>query len=82
MKDLDLSIAQFSAFGSFATLGAAIGALFCGNLAMVIGRRGVINLTISPFIFVILPFFYFFGSFVTIIFVYMMLIIIFLLFMI
>ncbi|KAG7556721.1 Major facilitator sugar transporter-like [Arabidopsis suecica] len=40
VKDLDLSIAQFSAFGSFATLGAAIGALFSGKMAMVIGRRG------------------------------------------
>ncbi|XP_019084274.1 PREDICTED: sugar transporter ERD6-like 17 [Camelina sativa] len=40
MKDLDLSIAQFSAFGSLATLGAAVGALFSGKMAMVLGRRG------------------------------------------
>ncbi|KFK26471.1 hypothetical protein AALP_AA8G253500 [Arabis alpina] len=39
-RDLDLSIAQFSAFGSLSTLGAAVGALFSGKMAMVLGRRG------------------------------------------
>ncbi|XP_010421638.1 PREDICTED: sugar transporter ERD6-like 18 isoform X1 [Camelina sativa] len=39
MKDLGLSIAQFSAFGSFNTLGSAIGALFSGKMAMSLGRR-------------------------------------------
>ncbi|VVB15261.1 unnamed protein product [Arabis nemorensis] len=45
MKDLDLSIAQFSVFGSLSTLGAAIGALFSGKLAMVLGRRGTMWLS-------------------------------------
>lgn len=39
MKDLDLSIAQFSAFASLSTLGAAIGALFSGKMAIILGRR-------------------------------------------
>ncbi|CAH2044551.1 unnamed protein product [Thlaspi arvense] len=40
MKDMGLSIAQFSAFGSFSTLGATIGALFSGKMAIILGRRG------------------------------------------
>ncbi|CAH8272444.1 unnamed protein product [Arabidopsis lyrata] len=39
MKDLGLTIAQFSAFASFSTLGAAIGALFSGKMAIILGRR-------------------------------------------
>jgi MFS family permease len=42
MKDLDLSIAQFSAFASLSTLGAAIGALFSGKMAIILGRRKVL----------------------------------------
>ncbi|CAH8331725.1 unnamed protein product [Eruca vesicaria subsp. sativa] len=40
MKDMGLSIAEFSAFGSFSTLGAAVGALFSGKMAIMLGRRG------------------------------------------
>ncbi|CAD5322127.1 unnamed protein product [Arabidopsis thaliana] len=39
MKELDLSMAQFSAFGSFLNLGGAVGALFSGQLAVILGRR-------------------------------------------
>ncbi|KAG2305540.1 hypothetical protein Bca52824_034191 [Brassica carinata] len=40
MKDMGLSIAEFSAFASFSTLGATFGALFSGKMAIVLGRRG------------------------------------------
>ncbi|KAJ0232333.1 hypothetical protein HA466_0291930 [Hirschfeldia incana] len=40
MKDMGLSIAEFSAFTSFSTLGATFGALFSGKMAIVLGRRG------------------------------------------
>ncbi|CAN8255712.1 unnamed protein product [Cochlearia groenlandica] len=40
MKDMGLSIAQFSLFGSLLTLGAAVGALFSGKMAIILGRRG------------------------------------------
>ncbi|KAF8105505.1 hypothetical protein N665_0157s0085 [Sinapis alba] len=40
MKDMGLSIAEFSAFGSFSTLGAAVGALLSGKMAIMLGRRG------------------------------------------
>ncbi|CAN7025256.1 unnamed protein product [Brassica rapa subsp. trilocularis] len=40
MQDMGLSIAEFSAFGSFSTLGAAVGALFSGKMAIMLGRRG------------------------------------------
>ncbi|CAH2055049.1 unnamed protein product [Thlaspi arvense] len=39
MKELDLSIAEFSAFGSFLNLGAALGAFCSGQLAVTLGRR-------------------------------------------
>lgn len=39
MEELDLSIAEFSAFGSFLNLGAALGAFCSGQLAMTLGRR-------------------------------------------
>ncbi|VVA96536.1 unnamed protein product [Arabis nemorensis] len=39
MKELDLSIGQFSAFGSFLNVGGAVGALFCGQMAVTLGRR-------------------------------------------
>ncbi|KAG2273087.1 hypothetical protein Bca52824_067642 [Brassica carinata] len=39
MKELDLSIAEFSAFGSFLNLGAALGAFCSGQLAITLGRR-------------------------------------------
>ncbi|KAF8097960.1 hypothetical protein N665_0278s0021 [Sinapis alba] len=40
IKDMNLSIAEFSAFGSFCTLGGAFGALLSGKMAIVLGRRG------------------------------------------
>ncbi|XP_010550966.1 PREDICTED: sugar transporter ERD6-like 18 [Tarenaya hassleriana] len=40
MEELGLSVAQFSAFGAFSTLGAAVGALFSGKMAIILGRRG------------------------------------------
>ncbi|KAF2596161.1 hypothetical protein F2Q68_00012130 [Brassica cretica] len=40
MKDMGLSIAEFSAFASLSTLGATFGALFSGKMAVVLGRRG------------------------------------------
>ncbi|KAH0940025.1 hypothetical protein HID58_007486 [Brassica napus] len=40
IKDMDLSIAEFSAFGSFCTLGGTFGALLSGKMAIVLGRRG------------------------------------------
>ncbi|XP_010464029.1 PREDICTED: sugar transporter ERD6-like 11 [Camelina sativa] len=39
MKELDLSMAQFAAFGSFINVGGAVGALFSGQLAVILGRR-------------------------------------------
>ncbi|KAL1211691.1 Sugar transporter ERD6-like 11 [Cardamine amara subsp. amara] len=39
MEELDLSIAQFSAFGSFMNVGGAVGALFSGQMAVILGRR-------------------------------------------
>lgn len=41
MADLDLSVAEYSMFGSIMTIGGMIGALFCGKLADLVGRRGV-----------------------------------------
>ncbi|CAN7045475.1 unnamed protein product [Brassica rapa subsp. trilocularis] len=43
MKDMGLSIAEFSAFASLSTLGATFGALFSGKMAILLGRRGVMT---------------------------------------
>ncbi|KAJ4888017.1 Sugar transporter ERD6-like 18 [Raphanus sativus] len=40
IKDMGLSMAEFSAFGSFSTLGATFGALFSGKMAIMLGRKG------------------------------------------
>ncbi|ESQ32263.1 hypothetical protein EUTSA_v10004135mg [Eutrema salsugineum] len=40
IQDMGLSLAEFSAFGSLSTLGAAVGALFSGKMAIILGRRG------------------------------------------
>ncbi|OAY42217.1 sugar transporter ERD6-like 5 [Manihot esculenta] len=41
--DLDLSLAEYSVFGSIITIGAMIGSLMSGRIADYIGRRGVIG---------------------------------------
>ncbi|XP_010550074.1 PREDICTED: sugar transporter ERD6-like 3 [Tarenaya hassleriana] len=40
IKDLDLSVAEYSVFGSTMTFGGMIGAIFSGKVADVLGRRG------------------------------------------
>ncbi|XP_041019882.1 sugar transporter ESL1-like [Juglans microcarpa x Juglans regia] len=40
VEDLDLSVAEFSLFGSIITIGGVIGALLSGKIADIIGRRG------------------------------------------
>lgn len=39
MKDLDLSLAEYSVFGSILTIGAMVGAIMSGKLADLMGRR-------------------------------------------
>ncbi|KNA20534.1 hypothetical protein SOVF_051630 [Spinacia oleracea] len=51
MKELDLSTAQFSLFGSLLTVGGALGSVVCGKLTDYIGRRRVLQLTSLVFIF-------------------------------
>ncbi|KAK6915527.1 Major facilitator, sugar transporter-like, partial [Dillenia turbinata] len=41
MEDLGLSLAEYSVFGSISTAGGTLGALVCGKIADLIGRRGV-----------------------------------------
>ncbi|AEE82421.1 Major facilitator superfamily protein [Arabidopsis thaliana] len=45
MKDLNLSIADFSFFGSILTVGLILGALICGKLADLVGRVYTIWIT-------------------------------------
>nr|GFB41553.1 sugar transporter ERD6-like 16 [Tanacetum cinerariifolium] len=40
-NDLNLSVAQYSVFGSIITIGAMIGSITSGRIADAIGRRGV-----------------------------------------
>ncbi|CAN0914326.1 Sugar transporter ERD6-like 5 [Linum grandiflorum] len=40
MKDLNLSVAQFSVFGSIMTIGGMIGSILTGKMADLIGRKG------------------------------------------
>ncbi|KAL3537990.1 hypothetical protein ACH5RR_001356 [Cinchona calisaya] len=40
MRDLGLSIAEYSVFGSMMSIGAMIGAVFCGKITHHIGRKG------------------------------------------
>ncbi|CAK7340802.1 unnamed protein product [Dovyalis caffra] len=42
MKDLALSVAEYSLFGSILTIGAMIGAIMSGKIADYIGRRGIL----------------------------------------
>ncbi|RAL54349.1 hypothetical protein DM860_001477 [Cuscuta australis] len=44
-KDLDLSVAQFSMFGSIITIGAMIGATASGKIADLMGRKGAMRLS-------------------------------------
>ncbi|KAJ0631223.1 putative major facilitator superfamily domain, MFS transporter superfamily [Helianthus annuus] len=39
--DLNLSVAEYSLFGSIVTIGAMIGAITSGRIADMIGRKGV-----------------------------------------
>ncbi|XP_050223707.1 sugar transporter ERD6-like 5 [Mercurialis annua] len=43
MQDLDLSVAEYSVFGSILTIGAMIGAIMSGRIADSIGRRGTMG---------------------------------------
>ncbi|XP_055960932.1 sugar transporter ERD6-like 5 isoform X2 [Mercurialis annua] len=45
LEDLDLSLAAFSLFGSVLTIGGLIGAVSCGMVADLLGRRGAIWLS-------------------------------------
>ncbi|KAL8166615.1 hypothetical protein V2J09_008114 [Rumex salicifolius] len=40
IADLDLTLAEYSVFGSIMTIGAMIGAIFSGRIADLFGRRG------------------------------------------
>ncbi|XP_019084104.1 PREDICTED: sugar transporter ERD6-like 14 isoform X2 [Camelina sativa] len=50
MKDLNLSIADFSFFGSILTVGVILGALVCGKLADLVGRFYTIWITTTLFL--------------------------------
>ncbi|XP_028067344.1 sugar transporter ERD6-like 7 isoform X2 [Camellia sinensis] len=45
MDDLDLSLAEYSLFGSVSTLGAMIGAITSGPIADFIGRKGAMRVS-------------------------------------
>ncbi|KNA05449.1 hypothetical protein SOVF_190270 [Spinacia oleracea] len=45
IKELDLSTAQFSLFGSLVSVGSALGSVVCGKLTDYLGRRHVLQLT-------------------------------------
>ncbi|CAH9061806.1 unnamed protein product [Cuscuta epithymum] len=61
-KDLNLSIAQFSMFGSIITIGAMIGAISSGQIADLIGRKGAMRLSAVLCIAGWLAIFYSMGS--------------------
>ncbi|KAL8159628.1 hypothetical protein V2J09_001165 [Rumex salicifolius] len=42
IDDLGLSTAEYSLFGSFLTIGGALGALACGKMSDCLGRRGIL----------------------------------------
>ncbi|KAK6915524.1 Major facilitator, sugar transporter-like [Dillenia turbinata] len=43
MKDLGLSLAEYSVFGSILTVGGMIGAIICGKLMDLFGRKGTMS---------------------------------------
>ncbi|GLT42559.1 hypothetical protein SLA2020_165520 [Shorea laevis] len=45
MEDLSLSIAEYSFFGSILTFGAMIGAITCGPIADIFGRKGAMRIS-------------------------------------
>ncbi|KFK23170.1 hypothetical protein AALP_AAs61516U000100, partial [Arabis alpina] len=51
MKDLNLSVADYSLFGSILTVGLILGALICGKLTDLVGR--VYTIWITNILFVI-----------------------------
>ncbi|XP_010545071.1 PREDICTED: sugar transporter ERD6-like 7 isoform X2 [Tarenaya hassleriana] len=44
-EDLSLSLAEFSLFGSLLTFGAMIGAIMCGPIADLVGRKGAMRVS-------------------------------------
>lgn len=46
LKDLGLSLAEYSLFGSISTIGAMVGAVVSGKVADFFGRRGAMSITV------------------------------------